>query len=94
MTCACQSTAAAVAARATQRYGFTNQLPVAIGATGQSHSRRVMPLANVAWFAYFNWADPNVTQLEDQSVTPPRAFTPSGIVVQTYKAAGPLQNLR
>jgi len=53
-----------------QRYGFTNQLPVAIGATGQSHPRRVMPLADVAWFANFNWADPNVTQLEDQSVTP------------------------
>ena len=53
-----------------QRYGFTNQLPVAIGVTGQSHPRRVMPLANVAWFAVFNWANPNVTQLEDQSITP------------------------
>jgi cytochrome c peroxidase len=53
-----------------QRYGFTNQLPVAIGATGQSHPRRVMPLANVAWFASFNWANPTVTRLEDQSVTP------------------------
>ena len=29
-----------------------------------------MPLANVAWFAVFNWANPTVTQLEDQSVTP------------------------
>lgn len=53
-----------------QRYGFTNLLPVAIGATGQKHPRRVMPLANVAWLAYYNWADPNVTRLEDQSVTP------------------------
>ena len=53
-----------------QRYGFTNQLPIAIGVTGQSHPRRVMPLANVAWFAVFNWANPNVTQLEDQSITP------------------------
>ena len=53
-----------------QRYGFTNQLPVAIGVTGQSHPRRVMPLANVAWFSVFNWANPTVTQLEDQSVTP------------------------
>jgi cytochrome c peroxidase len=43
---------------------------VAIGATGQSHPRRVMPLANVAWFAVFNWANPTVTRLEDQSVTP------------------------
>jgi len=53
-----------------QRYGFTNQLPVAIGVTGQSHPRRVMPLANVAWFAVFNWANPTVTRLEDQSITP------------------------
>jgi cytochrome c peroxidase len=53
-----------------QRYGFTDQKPVAIGVTGQSHPRRVMPLANVAWFAVFNWANPNVTLLEDQSTTP------------------------
>jgi cytochrome c peroxidase len=53
-----------------QRYGFTNQFPVAIGATGQRHPRRVMPLANVAWFAFFDWANPTVTRLEDQSVTP------------------------
>jgi len=53
-----------------QRYGFTDQRTVAVGVTGQSHPRRVMPLANVAWFAVFNWANPTVTQLEDQSVTP------------------------
>lgn len=53
-----------------QRYGFTNQIPVAIGVTGQAHPRRVMPLANVAWFAVFNWANPTVTRLEDQSLTP------------------------
>jgi len=53
-----------------QKYGFTDQRPVAIGVTGQSHPRRVMPLANVAWFAAFNWANPTVTQLEDQSTTP------------------------
>jgi cytochrome c peroxidase len=53
-----------------QKYGFTDQRPVAVGVTGQSHPRRVMPLANVAWFAVFNWANPTVTQLEDQSVTP------------------------
>ncbi len=53
-----------------QKYGFTDQKPVAIGVTGQSHPRRVMPLANVAWFAVFDWANPTVTQLEDQSITP------------------------
>jgi cytochrome c peroxidase len=53
-----------------QHYGFTDQRPVAIGVTGQSHPRRAMPLANIAWFAAFNWANPTVTQLEDQSRTP------------------------
>jgi cytochrome c peroxidase len=53
-----------------QKYGFTDQRPVAIGVTGESHPRRAMPLANVAWFAVFNWANPTVTRLEDQSVAP------------------------
>jgi cytochrome c peroxidase len=53
-----------------QQFGFTDQRPLAVGVTGQSHPRRVMPLANVAWFAVFNWANPTVTQLEDQSLTP------------------------
>lgn len=53
-----------------QQFGFTDQRPVAVGVTGQAHPRRVMPLANVAWFAVFNWANPTVTQLEDQSLTP------------------------
>ena len=53
-----------------QHYGFTDLRPVAIGVTGQAHPRRAMPLANVAWFAVFNWANPAVTQLEDQSITP------------------------
>jgi cytochrome c peroxidase len=43
---------------------------VAIGTTGQNHPRLVVPLASVAWFAVFNWAQPNVTQFEDQSMTP------------------------
>ena len=53
-----------------QQFGFTDQRPVAVGVTGQAHPRRVMPLANVAWFAVFNWANPTVNQLEDQSLTP------------------------
>ena len=53
-----------------QKYGFTDQKPGAIGVTGESHPRRTMPLANVAWFAVYNWANPTVTQLEEQSRTP------------------------
>jgi cytochrome c peroxidase len=53
-----------------QAYGFTDLLPVAIGATGQAHPRRSMPLANVGWFAVFTWANPTITKLEDQSSVP------------------------
>jgi len=53
-----------------QELGFTDRKIVAVGVTGEKHPRRVMPLANVAYFAVFNWANPNVKQLEDQSVTP------------------------
>ncbi len=53
-----------------QELGFTDRKTVAVGVTGEKHPRRVMPLANVAYFAVFNWANPNVKQLEDQSVTP------------------------
>jgi len=53
-----------------QELGFTDHKTVAVGVTGEKHPRRVMPLANVAYFAVFNWANPNVKQLEDQSVTP------------------------
>jgi cytochrome c peroxidase len=53
-----------------QELGFTDRSTVAVGVTGEKHRRRVMPLANVAYFAVYNWANPNVKQLEDQSVTP------------------------
>ncbi len=53
-----------------QKLGFADRKPVAVGVTGQKHPRKAMPLANVAYFADFNWADPTVHQLEDQSTTP------------------------
>ena len=49
---------------------FTDGRPVAIGVTGQFHPRSTMALQNVAYFTVFTWADPTVTSLEDQMVTP------------------------
>ena len=53
-----------------QSRGFADSRPVAIGVTGERHPRRAMPLANVAYFGLFNWANPTVHRLEDQSKTP------------------------
>jgi cytochrome c peroxidase len=53
-----------------QEYGFTDQKPTAIGVTGEKHPRRAMALANVAYFAIFNWANPTIKHLEQQALTP------------------------
>ena len=53
-----------------QQYGFADQKVAAIGVTGEKHPRRAMPLANVAYFRVFNWANPTVTALEPQTLTP------------------------
>jgi hypothetical protein len=53
-----------------QKYVFGDQKTVAIGVTGEKHSRRAMSLANVAYFTAFNWANPTVKNLEQQARTP------------------------
>jgi cytochrome c peroxidase len=53
-----------------QQYGFTDLKPVAEGVTGEKHPRRAMPLANVGYFAVFNWVNPSVKRLEEQARTP------------------------
>jgi cytochrome c peroxidase len=53
-----------------QQYAFSDQKPVAEGVTGEKHPRRAMSLANVAYFAAFNWANPTVRNLEQQASTP------------------------
>ncbi len=59
-----------------QRDGFTDRKVIAEGVTGEKHPRRVMPLANVAWFAVFSWANPNMKDLEQQARTPSFRVTP------------------
>lgn len=49
---------------------FTDRLPVAIGATGEPHTRNTPTLYNVAFNASLNWDDQGITQLEDQHLIP------------------------
>lgn len=53
-----------------QRLAFTDGLETSVGSTGDVHPRGSMSLANVAYGAVFNWANPNVRSLEDQALTP------------------------
>ena len=53
-----------------QETGFVDTLARAIGSTGEVHPRRSMTLTNVAWTQTLNWANPLVTTLEEQALTP------------------------
>jgi len=53
-----------------QQHAFSDTKPVAIGATGEHHVRRVPSLANVAYQPALTWANPNVRELEDQALLP------------------------
>ena len=51
---------------------FTDGRAHAVGATGQSHARGAMSLANVAFSSTLTWADPKVRTLEAQARVPMR----------------------
>jgi len=53
-----------------QARAFTDGLPVAIGATGERHSRNTMTLTNVAYNPVLTWANPLLTELEQQALVP------------------------
>ncbi len=53
-----------------QEKAFTDGLPRALGATGQLHPRGSMSLANIAYVASLNWADPLTETLEHQLLVP------------------------
>ncbi len=57
-------------------HAFTDGRPRAIGVTGQEHPRGAMSLANVAYNASLNWADPAVTELEEQMKVPMFSLVP------------------
>lgn len=59
-----------------QALAFTDGRPRAVGATGETHPRSAMSLANVAYNASLNWADPGKRSLEQQAHGPMFNDTP------------------
>jgi cytochrome c peroxidase len=53
-----------------QELAFTDGRAVALGATGQSHSRSAMSLVNIAYSSVLTWSDPNMRSLEKQALVP------------------------
>lgn len=51
-------------------HGFGDGLALAVGSTGEAGKRNAMPLANVAYLPTLTWANPNITTLEQQILTP------------------------
>jgi cytochrome c peroxidase len=53
-----------------QSLAFTDGRATAVGSTGEPHPRGSMSLANVAYNARLTWANPLLSELEDQALTP------------------------
>ena len=53
-----------------QNLAFTDGRAVAIGTTGESHSRSAMSLVNVAYGGALTWSNPQLKKLEDQALVP------------------------
>lgn len=53
-----------------QDRAFSDGLGRGVGSTGEMHPRGAMSLANVAYAATLNWANPVVRSLEEQALTP------------------------
>jgi len=53
-----------------QELAFTDGRARAVGSTGELHPRSALSLANSAYSATLTWADPDMTSLEEQMLTP------------------------
>jgi cytochrome c peroxidase len=53
-----------------QELAFTDGLARAKGSTGELHPRSSMSLVNVAYAPVLTWANPTLTSLEEQALTP------------------------
>lgn len=53
-----------------QEKAFTDERPVGVGSTGESHTRGSMSLANVGYASTLTWAHPLLYELERQSLLP------------------------
>jgi cytochrome c peroxidase len=75
-----------------QARAFTDGKARSIGSAGQLHPRGSMSLVNVADAAVLTWANPTLTQLEDQALVPmygehplELGLSPSGTSIATLK---------
>ncbi|MEO0324122.1 MAG: MbnH family di-heme enzyme [Myxococcota bacterium] len=59
-----------------QSLAFTDGRAQSVGSTGEEHPRSSMSLANVAYSATLNWANPNIRELEPQALGPLFGETP------------------
>lgn len=53
-----------------QSRAFSDGRVVGVGSTGESHPRNSMSLANVGYASVLNWANPNLSKLEQQALIP------------------------
>jgi cytochrome c peroxidase len=53
-----------------QSRAFADNLPRAVGSTGEIHPRSAMTLANIGYASVLTWANPNEKRLEQQALTP------------------------
>ncbi len=60
----------AAAVLAGPSHGFADRRPLAVGIDGQRASRNAMGLANVGYLPVLTWSNPNLTNLEFQSLIP------------------------
>jgi len=53
-----------------QHRAFSDGLPRSVGSTGEAHPRNAQSLTNVAWNATLTWANPLLTEVEQQILVP------------------------
>jgi cytochrome c peroxidase len=53
-----------------QSRAFSDGRVVGVGSTGEAHPRNSMSLANVGYASVLNWANPNLSKLEQQALIP------------------------
>lgn len=77
-----------------QALAFTDGQALAIGSTGEFHPRSSQSLANVAYNATLTWANPVLTQLEQQMSVPLFGDNPVELGITDGNAGEILQRLR
>ena len=77
-----------------QASAFTDSRALSRGSTGQVHPRNAQSLINVAYHTTLNWANPEVTTLEAQMLTPLFGTEPMELGINDANRAQVLQRLR